>query len=106
MFKDYYIDNVFDLVLGKEAPEEEPFEDYAKCRTFDSNVISVGGELVYGCSNSKCVVLKIGVETFVVITDDGSICSEPKNKMWKRTGRNFPAIEQIINLIKKEKEDA
>ena len=96
----YEEEKVYDIICCEdEAPE---IEDQAMCRTFASDKFHVGDEVRYGCTNSKAIVLYVGEESIAVLESDNSIPTYAlKDIAWKRTGRNFPAIENILNILKK-----
>ena len=99
----YEEDKVYDIICGEdEAPE---IEDTAMYRTFASDKFHVGDEVVDDGGYRGVVV---GTEKgFYVVMKDGSTGKwDETNDGWKRTGRNFPAIENILKIIAKEKKDA
>ena len=94
----YEEDKVYDIICGEdEAPE---FEDQVMYRTFASDKFHVGDEVVDDDGYRGVVV---GTEKgFYVVMKDGSTSEwDETNDGWKRTGRNFPAIENILNILKK-----
>lgn len=94
----YEEDKVYDIICADdEAPD---IEDPAMYRTFDSSEFHVGDEVVDDCGYRGVVV---GTEKgFYVVMKDGSTAEwDESNDGWKRTGRNFPAIENILNILKK-----
>ena len=92
----YEEDKVYDIICGEdEAPE---FDDGTMYRTFDSTAFHVGDEVVN--EGNYGVVLSLGRVGFNIVMDDGSVGNEFAGG-WKRTGRNFPAIENILNILKK-----
>lgn len=94
----YETDMAYHIICADdEAPE---IEDLAMYRTFDSDKFHVGDEVIDDHGYRGVVV---GTEKgFYVIMKDG-IADEwdETNDGWKRTGRNFPAIENILNILKK-----
>ena len=99
----YDEDKVYDIICGEdEAPE---IEDPAMYRTFASDKFHVGDEVVDDGGYRGVVV---GTEKgFYVVMKDGSAGEwDEVTAGWKRTGRNFPAIEKILKIIAKEKKDA
>lgn len=94
----YEEDKAYDIICGEdEAPE---IEDPAMYRTFASDKFHVGDEVVDDGGYRGIVV---GTEKgFYVVMEDGSTGEwDEINDGWKRTGRNFPAIENILNILKK-----
>lgn len=96
----YETDMAYNIICADdEAPE---IEDPAMYRTFDSDKFHIGDEVRYGCTDSKAVVLYVGEESIAVLESDNSIPTYAlKDIAWKRTGRNFPAVENILNILKK-----
>lgn len=69
-------------------------------RTFDSDKFRVGDEVFDG--KDKGVVTSVGAIGLHVVMSDGSAGEWDKvTDGWKRTGRNFPAIENILSILKK-----
>ena len=94
----YEEEKVYDIIcVEDEAPE---IEDQAMYRTFVSDKFHVGDEVVDNVGYRGVVV---GTEKgFYVVMKDGSTGEwNETNAGWKRTGRNFPAIENILNILKK-----
>lgn len=94
----YEEEKVYDIICCEdEAPE---IEDPAMYRTFNSEKFHVGDEVVDDGGYRGVVV---GTEKgFYVVMKDGSTGEwDETNDGWKRTGRNFPAIENILNILKK-----
>lgn len=99
----YEEEKVYDIICGEdEAPE---FDDGTMYRTFYSDKFRVGDE-VYDNQGYKGIVT--GTEKgFYVVMGDGSADEwDESSDGWKRTGRNFPAIKNILKIIEKEKKDA
>jgi len=94
----YDEDLAYEIICADdEAPE---IEDSSMYRTFDSDKFHVGDEVVnrgdYG------IVTMVKENSIYVTMQDGSSHEWEKNFIkWKRTGRNFPAIENILNILKK-----
>lgn len=96
----YEEDKVYDIICGEDEASE--FDDDRLYRMFDSTEFHVGDEVRYGCTDNKAVVLYAGEESIAVLESDNSIPTYAlKDIAWKRTGRNFPAIENILNILKK-----
>lgn len=99
----YDEDKAFEVICDHEEEPEIP-EDNAMYRTFDSDTFHVGDEVFDGTDygivtcNSGC--------GFYVVMDDGSAGEWDRvTDNWKRTGRNFPAIENILKIIAKENKE-
>ena len=94
----YEEDKVYDIICGEdEVPE---FDDAEMYRTFDSDKFRAGDE-VYDERGYKGVVT-MAEKGFYIVMDDGSAGKfDGISDGWKRTGRNFPAIENILNILKK-----
>ena len=95
----YDVDKAYDIICADdEAPE---IEDPAMYRTFDSSEFHVGDEIL-GKSGMKYIVLAVGELTLTSIGSDMLIHNVDKSPYSvKRTGRNFPTIENILNILKK-----
>lgn len=93
----YDVDKAYDIICADdEAPE---IEDPAMYRTFASDKFHVGDEVVDNGGYRGVVGTEKG---FYVVMKDGSTGEwDETNDGWKRTGRNFPAIENILNILKK-----
>ncbi len=94
----YEEDEVYDIICGDDETPE--IEDTAMYRTFDSDKFHVGDEVIDDGGYRGVVV---GTEKgFYVVMKDGSTGEWDESlDGWKRTGRNFPAIENILNILKK-----
>lgn len=94
----YDEDLAYEIICADDEAHEN--EDSAMYRTFDSDKFHVGDEVVDDGGFRGVVV---GTEKgFYVVMKDGSTGKwEETNDGWNRTGRNFPAIENILNILKK-----
>lgn len=99
----YDEDKVYDIICGED--EVRVFDNAEMYRKFISDKFRVGDE-VYDDQGYKGIVT--GTEKgFYVVMEDGSADEwDESSDGWKRTGRNFPAIEKILKIIAKEKKDA
>lgn len=94
----YDEDKVYDIIC--EEDEAPVFDDAEMYRTFDSDKFRVGDEVFDG--TNKGVVTSVGDIGLYVVMRDGSAGGwDEVTAGWKRTGRNFPAIENILNILKK-----
>ena len=94
----YDVDKAYDIICADdEAPE---IEDSAMYRTFDSDKFHVGDEVVDD-RGYRGVVVRTEKSFYVVMKDGSTGEWDETNDGWKRTGRNFPAIENILNILKK-----
>ena len=94
----YEEEKVYNIIcVEDEAPE---IEDQAMYRTFDSTEYHVGDEVIdkYG---RKYVVHGLNEVGIFILNNDESSYFSKTNTNFKRTGRNFPAIENILNILKK-----
>ena len=96
----YEEDKVYDIICGEdEAPE---IDDDRLYRTFDSTEYHVGDEVKYGDTKCKAVVIYADCSEIVLLDADNDIDTVSlSDTKWQRTGRNFPAIENILNILKK-----
>lgn len=94
----YETDMAYNIICADDEVLE--IEYSAMYRTFDSDKFHVGDEVVDDDGYRGVVV---GTEKgFYVVMKDGSAAEwDETNDGWKRTGRNFPAIENILNILKK-----
>jgi hypothetical protein len=94
----YEEDKAYDIICGEdEAPE---IEDSVMYRTFDSSEFHVGDEITDG--DKTAILLSDGTNLLYYLRADGIVSYYPQSdNVWKRTGRNFPAIENILNILKK-----
>lgn len=95
----YETDMAYNIICADdEAPE---IEDQAMYRTFDSGKFHLGDEVRYGCVDKKGIVIYVGKDSIAVLESDNYISTyDLRDILWKRTGRNFPAIENILNILK------
>jgi len=95
----YEEDKAYDIICADDETPE--IEDPAMYRTFDSSEFHVGDEIL-GKSGMKYIVLAVGELTLTSIGSDMLIHNVDKSPYSvKRTGRNFPTIENILNILKK-----
>lgn len=95
----------FLLAFFHDEPElEEQPEDYAIVKTFDSQEFHVGDEVVSKTVGSRAIVTKDNdcknYKMFHACFRDGSTGIYDKTDFY-RTGRNFPAIQAILQELKK-----
>ena len=94
----YDEDKVYDIICGED--EARVFDNAEMYRKFISDKFCVGDE-VYDDKGYKGIVTR-AEKGFYVVMDDGSVGEwDEYSDGWKRTGRNFPAIENILNILKK-----
>lgn len=94
----YEEDKVYDIICADdEAPE---IEDPAMYRTFDSSEFHVGDEIV-DANGGRAVIYMISCEGAFALYGNKTEYFSLDNPNFNRTGRNFPAIENILNILKK-----
>lgn len=93
----YHVDAVKALLKAPSEPEEQP-EDYLAVKTFTSPDLHVGDEVAWG--EERCVIYRFDDENaYVFGSDTRSILR--KGSAFRRTGRNFPAVQAILDELKK-----
>ena len=92
---DYEENKIYEILCTEEEPKETDDAEISY-KTLDSSVISVGDELTDGKFVGICVGVA-GDEVNVVISDGRTGLWGTEE--WKRTGRNFPAVEKILNTM-------
>lgn len=94
----YETDMAYTIICADdEAPE---IEDQAMYRTFDSTEFHVGDEIV-DANGERAVVYMISCEGAFALYGNKTEYFSLNNPNFNRTGRNFPAIENILNILKK-----
>ena len=94
----YEEEKVYDIICGEdEAPE---FDDDRLYRRFDSTEYHVGDEVIDE-SGRKYVIHGLNEVGIFILNNDESSYFSKTNTNFKRTGRNFPAIENILKILKK-----
>lgn len=91
----YEEDKIYEIFCaGEEIVESEETE--VSYKTYDAKEISVGDEL----TDDEFVGVCVGVEgnEVNVVLRDGST-GQWDAESWNRTGRNFPAVEKILNTM-------
>ena len=70
------------------------------------NVIKIGDELEQITNSGNptgvsCIVTNIGDDKFNGITEDGKavVCSSQIYRWWRKTGRTFPQIEEVLKAM-------
>ena len=93
----YEEDKVYDIICT-EAPDVEI--DDTLYRTFDSKLLNVGDEVTDGEYVGVVTCLMNGEIT--VMMKDGSADVWTDADGWKRTGRNFQGISNILGVLKQK----
>lgn len=102
--------NAFRALLGIDPTNEDAFEkpaeapeDYLAVKTFTSSDFHVGDEVtVRNNYNKKGVITYVGDEIIYVLYASGTSATFVKGgDQFTRTGRNFPAIQAILDELKK-----
>ena len=78
--------------------------DYSKYKSNQTDDIKIGDEII-SSMDTKCVVLGIGAwGDWSCITDEGQcfIMTKSKQTCWKKTGRHFDEIENVLKYMKDE----
>ena len=84
--------------------ECEPQEVIKRLEKYDE--IKVGDEVEYISTSDRGVIEHISkfTQTISVMWDSGSI-GEASIKKFKKTGRHFPQIEEVLKLMQEDKYD-
>lgn len=91
----YEEDKIYEIFCAKEELVEAE-ETEVSYKTYDAKEISVGDELTDGEFVGVCVGVE-GNEVNVVLRDGST--GQWDTEDWNRTGRNFPAVEKILNTM-------
>lgn len=94
----YDVDKAYDIICADDETPE--IEDSAMYRTFDSTEFHVGDEIV-DANGKRAVIYMISCEGAFALYGDKTEYFSLNNPNFNRTGRNFPAIENILNILKK-----
>jgi hypothetical protein len=98
----YDVDKAYDIICADdEAPE---IEDSAMYRTFDSSEFHVGDEIV-DANGGRAVIYMMSCEGAFALYGNKTEYFSLNNPNFNRTGRNFPAIENILKIIAKESKE-
>lgn len=92
---DYEENKIYEIFCTEEEPDKTDDAEVSY-KTYDSKEISVGDELTDGEFVGVCVGTD-GNEVSVVMRDGSA--GQWGVRDWKRTGRNFPAVEKILNTM-------
>lgn len=82
----------------QQEPEEQP-EDYLAVKTYESPTLGIGDEVIAHDGRSA-VIISIGNTYMSVLHADQTIEMLPVSA-GIRTGRNFPAIQAVMEELKK-----
>ena len=94
----YDVDKAYDIICADDETPE--IEDPAIYRTFDSSEFHVGDEIV-DSNGERAVIYMINCDGAFALYDHKTEYFSLNNPNFNRTGRNFPAIENILNILKK-----
>lgn len=93
-----HLDAIKALLRTPSSIEEQP-EDYLAVKTFTSNEFNVGDEVAYG--KDRYVIYYFDEDTALVFGDGPVRRIRRVGSTFERTGRNFPAIPDILEELKK-----
>lgn len=93
----------YDIFIKYSAQEAiEKIDEYEK----QKNAIKIGDELEQITNSGNptgvsCIVTNIGDDKFNGITEDGKAvtCSSQIYRWWRKTGRTFPQIEEVLKAM-------
>lgn len=91
----YEENKIYEIFCAEEEPDETDDAEVSY-KTYDAKEISVGDELTDGEFVGVCVGTE-GIEVNVVLRDGSTGQWDAED--WNRTGRNFPAVEKILNTM-------
>lgn len=83
-----------------QEPEEKP-EDYLAVKTFASTELHIGDEIIEKHGLKGIYVGSDDENKISVVYELGGAESGWNKDKWHRTGRNFPAIQAILEELKK-----
>ena len=97
------IDDIFVRCTASEAIKK--IREYEQKKQKETEEIHVGDEVVRTDNNSKIgVVTRIVSDAMWLIFPDGlQICAN-NLKYWKKTGRTFPQISEVLEKMKEDEE--
>lgn len=99
--------NGFYSILKDYSVQEamKRIEDYEK----QKDAIKIGDEIEQITNSGNptgvsCIVTNIGDDKFNGITEDGKAvtCSSQINRWWRKTGRTFPQIEEVLKAMQEK----
>ena len=102
----FNVDTFYSIFIKYSAQEAiEKIDEYEK----QKNAIKVGDEIEQITNSGNptgvsCIVTNIGDDKFNGITEDGKAvtCSSQINRWWRKTGRTFPQIEEVLKAMQEK----